>query len=70
MLHILNLFSYSYVKLHEAAQLFIMVHYVRKLTVKKLCKNGESGSFEQLLFLLENEVIWRHVNTGGTETWE
>ena len=31
--------------------MFIMVDYVREMTVKKSFKHGEYGSFEQLLFL-------------------
>ena len=38
-------------KLHETAQMFVIVDYVRKKTVKKSCKYGEYGSFEYLLFL-------------------
>ena len=34
-----------------ACQMFVMVDYVRKMTVKKSCKYGEHGSFEHLLFL-------------------
>ena len=45
-----NLCSHCVVKLHEAAQLFMMVDYVRKMTVKKSCKYGEYGLFERLLF--------------------
>ena len=30
----------------------VMVDYVREMTVKKSCKYGEYGSFEQWLFLL------------------
>ena len=32
--------------------MFLMVDYVKKMTVKKFCKYGEYGSFEHLLFLL------------------
>ena len=35
-----NLCSHSVVKLHEAAQIFMMVYYVRETTVKMLCKSG------------------------------
>ena len=31
--------------------MFVMVDYVREMTVKKSCKYGEYGLFEQLLFL-------------------
>ena len=44
--------SHSVVKLHRAAQIFIMVNYVRKIAVKKFCKYGEYELFEHLLFLL------------------
>ena len=50
--------SHSVDKLHEATQMFVMVYYVRKMTVnvgkmtvKKSYKYGEYGSVEQLLFL-------------------
>ena len=33
-----------FVKLHEAAQMFVLVDDVRKMTVKKSCKYGEYGS--------------------------
>ena len=39
------------VKLHEATQMFVMLDYVRVMTVKKSCKCGKYGSFEHLLFL-------------------
>ena len=39
------------VKLHEATGMFVMVDYVREVTVKKSCKCGEYGSFEHLLFM-------------------
>ena len=32
--------------------MFVMVDYVREVTVKKFCKYGEFESFEHLLFLL------------------
>ena len=32
--------------------MFVMVGYVREMTVKKCCKYAEYGSFEHLLFLL------------------
>ena len=44
-----NLCSHSLVKLPKATQMFVMVDYVREITVKKSCKNGEYGSFEHLL---------------------
>ena len=44
------MFSRSDVKLHEAAQIIVMV--VREMTVKKSCKYGEYGSFEHMVFLL------------------
>ena len=46
-----ELCSHSVVKLHEATQMFMMVDYVSKMSVKKSCKYGEYGSFEHLLFL-------------------
>ena len=42
----------SVVKLHEAAQMFMIVDYVREMTVKKSCKYKEYGSLGHLLFLL------------------
>ena len=36
--------------------MFVMVGYVRKMTVKKSCKYGEYRPFEHLLFLLQNVV--------------
>ena len=36
----LNLYGHSVVKLHEATPMFTMVDYVRKMTVKKSCKDG------------------------------
>ena len=38
------------VKLLEATQMFVMVDYIREMTVKK-SKYGKYGSFEHLLFL-------------------
>ena len=43
--------SHSVVKLHEASQMLVMVHYVREMTLKNFCTYGENGSFEHLLFL-------------------
>ena len=43
--------SHSILKLHEATKMFVMVDYVREMTVKKSCKYGEYGSFEHLLIL-------------------
>ena len=40
----------SVVKWHEVTQMFMMVDYVGKKTVKKSCKYGEYGSFEHLNF--------------------
>ena len=40
-----RLCSHSVVKLHEAAQMFMMVDYVREMTEKNSRKNGEYGSF-------------------------
>ena len=37
--------------------MFIMVDYVRKMTVKKSCKNYEYGSFQHLLFLFVKIVV-------------
>ena len=48
--------SYSVVKLLEAPQIFLMIDYVKKMTVKKPFKNGEYGAFELLLFLFV--VAW------------
>ena len=39
--------SHSVVKLHEATQTFVMVDYVRGMTVKS-CKYGEDGSVDLL----------------------
>ena len=49
--------SHSVVKLHEATQMFLMVEYVKKMTVKKSCKYGENGLFEHLLFLFLFVVV-------------
>ena len=38
------------IQLPEATQMFMMVGYVRKITMKS-CKYGEYESFEHLLFL-------------------
>ena len=38
-------------KMHKATQMFVMVDYVRKMTVKTSCNYGEYGLFEHLLFL-------------------
>ena len=38
-------------KLHEATQMFVMVDYVREMTVRESSKYGKYGSFEHLLFL-------------------
>ena len=49
------------VKLHEAAQMFVMVDYVTKMTSKMSCKHGKYGLFEHLLFLLYyffQVVVW------------
>ena len=43
--------SHSVLKLHEATEMFVMVDYVKEMTVKKSYKYGEYGSFEHLLFL-------------------
>ena len=42
--------SQSVSKLSEAIEMFVMVYYVREMTMKKSCKYGDYGSFEQLLF--------------------
>ena len=34
--------------------MFVMVDYVRKMTMKTSCKYGEHGSFEYLLFLFKS----------------
>ena len=39
-------------QLYEAIKVFVVVGYVRKMTVKKSCKYGEYGSLEHLLFEL------------------
>ena len=39
----------------QATQIYVMVHYVREMTVKKSCKYGEYESFEHLLLLLRND---------------
>ena len=44
--------SHSVVKLYEVTQMFVMVDYVREMTVKKCCKYGKYGLFEHLLFLI------------------
>ena len=36
--------------MHEAAQMFKMVDYVKKVTVKKFCKYVKYGLFEHSLF--------------------
>ena len=36
--------------LHEATQMLVMVDYVRKMTVKKSCKNGKYGSLEHFIY--------------------
>ena len=36
---------------HEVAQTFAVVDYVRIMTAEKPCKEGESESFEHLLFV-------------------
>ena len=38
-----DLCSHSVVNLHEATQMFVLVNYVRAITVKKPCKYGEYG---------------------------
>ena len=48
---------YSVVKLHEATQMFLVVDYVRKMTVKKSCKCGEYGSFYHLLLVFFITII-------------
>ena len=42
----------SVVKLYEATQMFLMVNYVRQITVKKSCRYGEYRLFQHPLFLL------------------
>ena len=39
-------------KLREATEMFVMVDYVREVTVKKTCKYGEYRLLEHLLLLL------------------
>ena len=48
--------SHFVVKLCEAAQVFEMVDYVRKMTVKKSCRYDELGLFKHLLLLLLKNV--------------
>ena len=36
----------------KATQMYMMIDFVGKMTVKKSCKCGDFGSFERLLFLL------------------
>ena len=43
--------GHSVVKLHEAAQIIMMVDYVMEMVAKKSCKYGEYGLCEHLLFL-------------------
>ena len=43
--------SHSDVKLREATHMFMLVDYVREMTVEKSCKYCEYGSFEHLFFL-------------------
>ena len=45
------------VKLHEATQMFMMIDYVRKITVKKYCKYGKYELFEHLFFLFVGTVV-------------
>ena len=47
----LNLCSHSVVKLHGATRVFVMVDYVKEMTMKS-CKSCEYGSLERLLFLV------------------
>ena len=42
----LDLCSHSVIKLHDTTQMFMIVDFVREMTVKKSCKHG---SFEKLL---------------------
>ena len=50
--------SHCMVELHEAAQMFVKVDYVREMTVKKSCKYGEYGSFEYLFLLFFGFVFF------------
>ena len=47
-----NFCNHSVIKLHEETQMFTMVDFVRKMTVKKSYKYGEYRLFEHLLLLL------------------
>ena len=38
-------------QLHGVTQIFVMVDYVKEVTVEKSCKYGEYGSFGHLLCL-------------------
>ena len=50
--------------------MFVMVDYVRGMTVKKSCKHGEYGLFEDLLFLflLLLLLLWLLVNSLSTSS--
>ena len=50
----INLCNHCVVKLHEATQVFMMVDYVREMTVRRSCKYGEYGSLKHMLFLLSS----------------
>ena len=49
--------NHSVVELHEAAQVFMMVDYVRDMTVKKSCKYGRNGSFWAFVVLISEFVF-------------
>ena len=46
-----------FVKLHEATQMFVMVVYIKVMTVKKSFKYDEYGSFEHLPFLFNSRSL-------------
>ena len=46
------LYSQPVVKLQEAPQIFMMVDYVRKMSVKKSCTYGEYGLFKHFALVL------------------
>ena len=50
--------SHSVVKLYETTPMFLMVDYVRELTVKKSCKYGEYGSFEHFTLLVSSTSVF------------
>ena len=47
----LELVQHSDVNLHEATQMFMVIDYVREMTVKKSCRYDEYRSLGRLLYL-------------------